>query len=602
MAKSKKNQRAAAPAKPRPNTPPPVQPAPVQQPSAPAPAASRTYSLPPVLLTSLTVLAGLAALIPVGIHANLIAANAVNMPFQDDFNCLEFIYKYIEPGASLDKKLQLLTAQHNEHRIVLDRLAFLTDYFLTGGLNFRHMILFGNVSLLLLLGLLFLASFERLPLVQRVIFFVPVSFCLFQLHYWELCIWGMASIQNLYVLVFALLSLYALTRPVSQPYWFWIACLSAVAATYTSGNGLFTFGAGVVGLLYFRQYRRLAVWLGVGIVAIGLYFWGYTRPGNHPPIVSEFLAKPGQFFDHFFTLTGSIITASPLVAGRWMLAVAVGVAAFYGWRRHQLTNPTMAMMLVFMYLTCLSVSAGRAGFGVNQALDTRYGIQSVMLLLTLYVLLLNAITRPMVRAVVFVACLVGAIALYTTSYQANAPKLTGRGVEFRYDVALYRDNPANLLILWDNQEMAKNVFRKALDKKVYQVPAITLERLKSQPTPTSSTGMTATNDITSDIKPYLTHDYIVFYQNWAVLNGVSADRLKTSVIATSANGSYAFDTSDRLIRYDVANQLQSAQFLRAGFCGVIKKTDLKPGHYTLWLHLANEQTHGYQPLNVSFDV
>ena len=49
--------------------------------------------------------------------------NAVNVPFQDDFDSVfHFLTDYL--AATPAEKLSLIFSQHNEHRIVLDGFCF----------------------------------------------------------------------------------------------------------------------------------------------------------------------------------------------------------------------------------------------------------------------------------------------------------------------------------------------------------------------------------------------------------------------------------------------------------------------------------------------
>ena len=50
------------------------------------------------------------------------------------------------------EKVYQFVKQHNEHRIVYDRLIAWLDYHLTGKLNFVHLMFIGNLSLLGLLA------------------------------------------------------------------------------------------------------------------------------------------------------------------------------------------------------------------------------------------------------------------------------------------------------------------------------------------------------------------------------------------------------------------------------------------------------------------
>lgn len=582
------------------NSPKPVQPQRAGLASAPPDVSPKAppIQLPPVAQHALTGLLVVGVLLPVYWYYQVVFNNAVNVPFEDDFDsALAFASNYLYKTPSFIGKIQGIFSQHNEHRIVLDRLAFLTDYQLTGHINFRHLILFGNLSLLLVLGLLYASAFNGLTRIQKLLYFLPVPLLLFQMHFWELTVWGMASIQNLYIVAFALLSFYALSRS-QKPVWFWIAVGSAFVATFTSGNGIFVFMIGLPVLALQKNYRLLAIWTAIGLATAAIYFWGYTKPGHHPPIFETLTKSPGQFFDYFFTLTGSDFAAQPtwaVRAGRWMLALFVGLFAWKAAKQQLTSNVTLLALLSFMYLTSLSVTLARSGFGIVQALSPRYGILPVMLLIGLYLLTIETVKHRLAQPILAGVGLLLAAYLCHYSYDANLPKVTDRTALLQYSSALYNDNKNNLILYRSDNGEAKDIFQDALKRGIYQVPATSLADLSSAPQPVEGNPVVATNDVTAQAQPFLTDKFLVFYQVWAVMNGIDSKKTVIDVVAKSPQTSYAFATS-RHIRYDVVNQLQSMQYVHAGFSCVIRKAALKPGQYTLWIHLTNGTTQSYYPL------
>jgi hypothetical protein len=544
-------------------------------------------------------------LVPIFMYYRIVYNNAVNVPFEDDFDsALKFLSTYLFNTQSAAEQLKLIFSQHNEHRIVFDRLIFLLDYYLTGSLNFRHLILVGNLSLVFVAYLLFRSSFSGMRFSDKLLYFVPVAFGLFQLHFWELTVWGMASLQNLYVVVFALLCFYALSQTPQKTGWFVVACVAGVLAAFTSGNGMFAFLVGIPVLLLLKQYKKLAIWTSLTVVTFALYFWGYTKPGHHPDIYDSLVNNTSRAFDYFFTLTGSVFSAKsehPARAGKFFLFLFLGLFGWQFFRKTVIRNSTIPALLLFTYITCLSLMATRSGFGVVQAFSPRYGILSVVLFIGLYVMSLETVTHRYARPVVGAAFLLISVYLFRNSQQQGILKVEDRTRLLQLSSAFYNDNKDNLILYWSDAKQAKVIFADALKKKIYQLPGVTFDQIRSLPKATNAATLAATNDVVSDAKPYATHDYLVFFQSWAVLNGVPSEDVTTQVIAQSGPQSYAFETAKH-VRYDVVNQLQSLQFLASGFSCVIKKTDLKPGHYTLWLYLTNGKTQSYQPLNLTFDV
>lgn len=573
-------------------------------PSVPEQIVEQTLRKLPRWVSTLSI--GLVAVVmlwPIVRYGQVVWQYALNIPLQDDFDAgLEFIDKYAFQPHTFFEKLSLIFSQHNEHRIVLDRLAFITNYNLTGQLNFRQLMFFGNLAIPCLFAALLTLSFRHEKGIRRWFFWLPLAFLLFQLVYWELTIWGMASIQNFYVLTFVCASLTALYYGPSRPVWFGVALLMAVAATYTSSNGLLVFFAGAIGLTITKRYRQLAIWAGVGLVAIGLYLWGYTRPGHHPPLLGTLLTAPGQFMDYLFTLMGNSLSATPegaARAGKWLVAALVGTLAYTLYKRRLVSLLPVWSIIGFLVATSLLITAGRAGFGIGQALSSRYTILSVVMLCSIYIVLVELVSSARLKVGVALVGLLASAGLYVKTHKQGMDGIENLTNYLKMNTALYHENSQNLILVWGDPARAKVIYGNALAKKTYQIPPITLASLSSIPKPFDGSKLQPSTDLLFDAKPYITANYVVFFQSWALLNQLDSDLSTTQIIAQSPQGSYSFDVLKHL-RYDLANQNPLA--LHTGFSASIAKKSLKRGRYQLWLGIRNKGVEAYQPLNVAVDI
>lgn len=555
-----------------------------------------------VLLTGLW---GILLAIPAIIYYVTIYANAYNFPYEDDFNsALSFVTDFTFGGLDLWGKLKLIFEQYNEHRIVFDRLVFLADYWLFGNLNFRHLILVGNLSLLLICLLFGKAAFRSSLLQHKLLYLLPVSYSLFSFQYWELSTWSMAALQNLYVVPFALLSLYSLTKPGRRP--FILACGAAVLATYTSGNGLFSFVAGIPVLLILTSYRKLALWLIVGTVAVGLYFLHYIRPPYHPDIVDSLVNHTGRAVSYFFMLTGSMAGGSrpkiALLFGVALLLLTLGLLVYLWYTKRLNTHLTLLSWLLFFYLTCLSLMASRSGMGEGQAFTPRYGIVVVMLFATLCILSIEVAPKGWLRLVVWSAYTVISLFFYLSpTNQGNSRRIIDRTQQLRYSTAFFNQNTANLFLHWGNSDVAKPIFVKARKNGVFKVPALTFHELKSAPSPFDATGLVASNSaITYEVKPFNTPDFLVLYRSWVLIDNTLSRNTTIQVVAQSATASYVFDTQEHAWD-DVIDHTLGRVYTRPGFSCVLDKRDLNPGHYILWLRLTNRGETAYQQTDTELD-
>jgi hypothetical protein len=583
-------------------------------------------------------LLALVAFIPVYRYFRLVFENAVNVPFQDDYDTgLKYLIDYTFHGATLPEKLRLIYSQHNEHRIVLNRIACLTDYALFGQLDFRHLVLFGNAALLFVLSLLFQASFTQVRLPQKLFYFLPVPFFLFQAQFWEFGVWATTAVSHLYVLVFALLSFYAINRSTNRPAWFVSSCVAAVVATYTIGNGLFTFLAVAPGLLLIRRYRLLGIWIAVGAITVGLYFWGYKKPGDDSPLFAVIFQSPSKFFDFFLALTGSGFSTEPadaILAGKLILALFLGLLIWGVYTKRLTANLTVLLLLTFICITCLAVAAARSKFGVTLARQPRYATLPVMLLIGLYLLGAEMVNSRYGKPALALVGLALAVYLNISSFKQYCRFAEDRRTNLCYCAALYNDNPDNAILEYAGPRSAKAMLRDAIQKGIYKLPPLTFADLKSQPQPfeasvpqpppigdtkiheipaftlvdwmkkrlpSEATVMPGRRTIIGDVRPYSIHDYVVFYQSCAFIRGVPADEMRIQVIAQGRDRTYAFAVQ-RHTRTRLDAQYRSLLYRQSGFSCTIKKSDLEPGHYTLCLLLTGPNIRFLVPLNAIFEV
>ncbi|TAG65511.1 MAG: hypothetical protein EAZ26_10405, partial [Runella slithyformis] len=179
---------------------------------------------------------------------------ALNIPKWDDHVFKATILNYAH-ADSFGAKIYELYRQHNEHRVALTRLVALMDFGLFGTLSYKHLMLFGNLALLVI-GWLLVRFFKAT--VAPVWYALPVVSLWFSLAFWENAFWGMAAIQNLWVVAFAMLAFWFVGQQDRQ--WGW-AILFAFCATFTSGNGLGVWPIGLGIFLVQRQWKRSIWWL-----------------------------------------------------------------------------------------------------------------------------------------------------------------------------------------------------------------------------------------------------------------------------------------------------------------------------------------------------
>jgi hypothetical protein len=84
-------------------------------------------------------------LIPVFIYTYIFTKYSFNFPVDDDYEAiLQMLNNFIEAN-SFSSKLAILFNQHNVHFVVIYRLIFIVQYYITGTINFITPVLLGNI-------------------------------------------------------------------------------------------------------------------------------------------------------------------------------------------------------------------------------------------------------------------------------------------------------------------------------------------------------------------------------------------------------------------------------------------------------------------------
>lgn len=319
---------------------------------------------------------------------------AVDVPKWDD-HALKNTLLQLYQADSLWGKLLIFFQQHNEHRIVYDRLITWLDFASWGKLSYVRLMVVGNLSLI---GLLVLAGAilrqSTTTSQHGLVVLAPVAYLLFNLSQWENMFWGMAALQNFTVVFWVFLSIYLLTF--SEAY---VAAISvAILATLTSGNGLLIWPIGVIILLLTRRYKPLVYWSSSAALIIGLYFWGYKKPEGNPPVRGSvvdllkgwfaFNGAAAEALAQRTVLTWCILLGSILV----LLSLSFGIWRLLTFAKSPKSQPTSTAKTDLFLLGCLAFVLGtgaivawsRTGFGIDLLITSRYKLYSLLLLIIVY--------------------------------------------------------------------------------------------------------------------------------------------------------------------------------------------------------------------------
>ncbi|MFD2936559.1 hypothetical protein [Spirosoma flavum] len=309
-----------------------------------------------------------------------------NIPFQDDYDALlEPVTKFKQMSAfSWSEFLQIIWTQDDERRIVIDRIAAIFIYLLTGQLDLRLHAFLGLLSLLGILYLIYtIIKGARLPLSL----IITSSLLLFQIQYYETIFWAMIPFQHIIVYFFAILSFYFLSSPTTK--YLVLSLIVAVLATLSDVSGIFVLPVGALLLLLQHRWKHSLIWVLIIGSIVALYSYNLTIPAfrpkpldnlQHPDLVlTILLAFSGLSADASTALPSSMRIGLIVLAGAGLWIIV----AYYGFKLIRSAfdrsgrpfvrwEITLWGGLFHLGITMLAFSIGRALDGIDAVLISRY--------------------------------------------------------------------------------------------------------------------------------------------------------------------------------------------------------------------------------------
>lgn len=312
----------------------------------------------------------------------ILTRELVNIPFYDEYGAaLDFLNHLASIHGTIARAAYFQAAQTNEYKLFLYHAFIWLEFSLTGHMDFAILSIVGN-GFVLFLGVVLWFMFlpKHKDLAARMTFFIPVSWLLFQLQYWENLNWATAVNQHIAVLPFVFVAIYLLLRSSRSAFSF--ALLFLILSVAADANGVLLFPIGAMILILGHQYKRLVVWILASAACVAVYAYRYT-PRHEPPLINGAVATSSHHFNPVYVLAfmGSA-TSFPFFAVSIVLGALL--CLFFGYlvrRGYVRRNPLVSWCVLFLLITAIGVAVLRSGFGIAQAAASRYAIYSALLLI-----------------------------------------------------------------------------------------------------------------------------------------------------------------------------------------------------------------------------
>lgn len=329
-------------------------------------------------------------LLPPAFYLYLVYSYSLNLPFADDFTNMAHTISIIQ-SENFSDKLYNLFSQDGEHRVVFNRLAYILSSFIIWEIDFKFLIIFGNVALLALLYLFF--KILKVPH-HNLFYFIPISILLFQLQFWKNMTWSVPAIQHQYILIFTGLTFYSLSK--NSNLGFCSGFFFAVVSVFTNGSGMATIFLGWIILLTSKKYRQSAIWA-VGTLLLGFFYFKNFYTITNIFAGTQSLVGLNSLLMYFFSFLGSSLSLDNIFAAAGFGVVLSLYFCYLTWDKYFERNLTVFIFIAYIFLCAAMVAVARSDLGVANVFAPRYKISSVILVILVYISLAERFSPSVVK-------------------------------------------------------------------------------------------------------------------------------------------------------------------------------------------------------------
>ncbi|WP_169309406.1 hypothetical protein [Thermodesulfobium narugense] len=534
--------------------------------------------------------------LPIIFYLWIILRFTINMPYWDDYDSvLNWINRFVTHQNNCNYLISMLFEQHNEHRILFDRIFILFDYYVFGSINFIFLNYIGYLGLFALFGLMLWISVKK---GLSGVYLIPIPFLIFALCQNELISFAMASMQQYWQFFFCLLAIILITKSEDiKTSYLSLSLLFSIIASFTGAGGLIVFPAILIYLIIYKKgLKNIIIWLSFSSLIFIFYFIILQYHQTAISIASHqfVIEHPLEYIEYIFCFLGGIagLKISSFICGALLFVSLILLSLKY--------NKNTTTILVFFFIVSTAAAGlSRISLGVVEAISSRYTIYSISLLVICYIFFVSQLKSTFFRKIFFIFSLTVSLAFFLYWIPKGIAPLRNKEVLLSSSL-VYPSEQRAVKILETSAKLGTFMpiaqiykflpsyyaFAISLNQPTsYTIESIKLNDNKSlynlAQNPTQPTEITITkND----------KDNIIQISGWAVDSiEKNADRGVIAVI----DSKYFYPLGNGIQRPDVSKFFNNTNYEYSGFNGSIPLSDLSYGKHILTLRIVNYNETGY---------
>jgi hypothetical protein len=391
-------------------------------------------------------------IIPALLFFKVVFDSAVNLPIKDDYDAiLNFILDF--RSASFSQKIALLFSQHNEHRIFHSRLIYVTYYMLFGEINFRHLILIGDLQLVIMFAISVYFIRKATRKYWNILALIW-GLAIFDLNTYENGDVAMTAIQNYGIVMLFFVTLLFYSQDKKK--YLIPAALFHVICIFSSGNGIVASIFIVLYTLLGTDKLKKIMSASIAVVFSLLYFVHYVKP------TGETLAYPSFRVDVAITFILKMVGA-PIdfdMALIWGCLVLILLAVAFPYKRVLRDKNLLPLLIIAAFCLATMVAAGyfRSNQKGSSFNASRYLIYPQLLLASLSLFIFLKFEEKKQLLPVAVVLLLISLKVYSGNYKFGKAGFVRESARATYYKYYYPD-----------ASKAKIITTKALDAGIYSL-------------------------------------------------------------------------------------------------------------------------------------
>ncbi|WP_221389647.1 hypothetical protein [Dyadobacter sp. NIV53] len=394
--------------------------------------------------------------------------DTLNIPSFDDYDAtLVFIKQFYFESQSFSDRISVLFLRHNEHRILLSKLAASGYFGIFGQVNFGHLVILQNLFLLGFFGII-VSVFKKEKQLSSTAFLFITAF-LFSFSLWQVSFYYWAGIQHYTVFFFSFTSLIVLdkTEKVISPH-FLLAVFLALFSVFSFGNGFLALLLGVFLLFAQKKYPVLVTWMIISLaILIVTFFIDFQIHGQSGEAFKiEWMARL------LFTFLGSFLYINPSSGQHFNILVCMFAGAFVllfwvylFFSGYALKKPLLYSLFSLPILTGIIISISRFETKAAGGIAPRY----MFFTATIPILLLLILLDMKIVKKAFLNYLAGAVVLlWGVTFYNNLVALKSMNTQIVSTVRKWQYDKSIPLVYYHNAEGYTKTLQWAINQHVVQ--------------------------------------------------------------------------------------------------------------------------------------